>query len=87
MSSIHIPAHSSLEPLKCYRGVLPALEKGENRPREQEPAWPSYEKGEDPSLQRFTRYPGSQDSIRPLALPTMERGSSPLKGCELMMES
>jgi len=32
------------------------------------------------SLQRFTRYPGSQVSIKPLALPTTERYASPLKG-------
>jgi hypothetical protein len=33
------------------------------------------------SLQRFTRYPGSRVSIRPLALPTTEWGISPIKGC------
>ena len=36
-------------------------------------AWPDYERAFSPSLQRFTRYPESKDSIRPLALPMCVR--------------
>ncbi len=47
---------------------------------EQDPAWPRFKKGKGcPSLQRYPRYPRSQVSIRPLALPTIVRGIKQIK--------
>jgi len=55
-------------PLKGYErwGVLPALEQGSTTPGAGA-RLAGFMKAF--SLQRFTRYPGSQVSIRPLALP------------------
>jgi len=60
--------------------------RGDKDPGAGSPPSRANEKGEhSPSLQRFTRYPGSDGSIRPLALPTGLWYESSLKSYEEML--